>query len=148
MDAVIGFQAESPLPLLNLQLPYACWLSIPRLFPAWALKQVVSEFLTFVNALKVKSDATQVNLCRVFKLAKETAMSGNPPTHYQIMPMLDAAGLNDQLKNTLTKQDPILAMDLNVNENVKDPTGACNYKLTNVAWKRASKTGRKRGEDR
>lgn len=97
--------------------------------------KVVSEFLTFVNALKVKGDATTVNLCRVFKLAKETAMSGNPPTHYQIMPMLDAVGLNQQLENTLAKQDPILDMDLNVNEDVRDPTGACNYKLTNVAWR-------------
>lgn len=33
----------------------------------------------------------QVNLCRVFKLAKEVAESGKP-LNYQIMPMLDAAG--------------------------------------------------------
>ena len=33
----------------------------------------------------------QVNLCRVFKLAKEVAESGKP-LNYQIMPMMDAAG--------------------------------------------------------
>ena len=32
-----------------------------------------------------------MNLCRVFKLAKESAMSGEP-LNYQIVPMLDAAG--------------------------------------------------------
>ena len=35
--------------------------------------------------------ALEVNLCRVFKLAKEVAESGKP-LNYQIMPMMDAAG--------------------------------------------------------
>ena len=33
----------------------------------------------------------QVNLCRVFKLAREVAASGKP-LNYQVMPMMDAAG--------------------------------------------------------
>ena len=33
------------------------------------------------------------------------------------------------LTSKLREQDPILDMDLGVNEAVNDPTGACNYKL-------------------
>ena len=33
------------------------------------------------------------------------------------------------MTDMLHEQDPILNMDLGVSEDVKDPTGACNYKL-------------------
>eukprot|EP00434_Breviolum_minutum_P029086 symbB.v1.2.025726.t1/scaffold2516.1/size77141/1 len=99
---------------------------------AWgSLNLVVAEFMIFVNALKTMKAANEVNLCRVFKLAKEVAESGKP-LNYQIMPMLDAAGVNLMLTDMLHEQDPILDLDLGVSEDVDDPTGACNYKLENV----------------
>ena len=41
-----------------------------------------------------RRDILQVNLCRVFKLAKEVAASGKP-LNYTIMPMMDADGAPD-----------------------------------------------------
>eukprot|EP00435_Cladocopium_sp_Y103_P032923 s1384_g8.t1 len=48
------------------------------------------------------------------------------------MPMMDADGINQMLDKELKARDPMLDIDLNVNEPVDDPTGACNYKLENV----------------
>ncbi|CAK9022626.1 unnamed protein product [Durusdinium trenchii] len=97
---------------------------------AWgSLNLVVAEFLVFVNALKIMSAADTVNLCRVFKLAKEVGMSGEP-LNYQIMPMLDAAGVNSMLTKTLQAQDPVTNIDLGVNLRVA--TKPCNYDLKEV----------------
>ncbi|CAJ1434824.1 unnamed protein product, partial [Effrenium voratum] len=98
---------------------------------AWgSITMVASEFIIFVNALKMMKDASQINICRVFRAAKEVAGAGQEYS-FQVMPILDAAGVNQLLTKQLEKSDP-LSLDLNVEQSVKDPTGGCNYKLENV----------------
>lgn len=99
---------------------------------AWSsLNLVVAEFKIFVNALKTMKAANEVNLCRVFKLAKEVAASGKP-LNYTVLPMMDADGINWLMAKEMTARDPILNLDLNINEADKDPTGGCNYNLENA----------------
>eukprot|EP00439_Symbiodinium_sp_Y106_P062137 s799_g9.t1 len=49
----------------------------------------------------------KVNLCRVFKLAKDVAASGQP-MNWQVMPMLDAAGVNTMIMDLVQKNDPMV----------------------------------------
>ncbi|CAE7945660.1 unnamed protein product, partial [Symbiodinium sp. KB8] len=64
---------------------------------AWdGFQKVPAAFVAFMNSMKTMKGADKVNLCRVFKLAKDVAASGQP-MNWQVMPMLDAAGVNTMI---------------------------------------------------
>ncbi|CAE7746923.1 unnamed protein product [Symbiodinium sp. CCMP2592] len=72
--------------------------------------QMMKKLLTFFGRIDELTEPTlseeqkqaawdgfqKVNLCRVFKLAKDVAASGQP-MNWQVMPMLDAAGVNTMI---------------------------------------------------
>ncbi|CAK9022363.1 unnamed protein product [Durusdinium trenchii] len=99
---------------------------------AWdSINLVASEFIVFANAVRMMKTADQVNLCRVFKLAKQVAASGQP-LEYEVMPILNAEGLNELLRTTLQQNDPLRDIKLVDDLSVDDPTGACFYFLKDV----------------
>lgn len=96
---------------------------------AWdGFQKVPASFVAFMNSMKTMKGADKVNLCRVFKLAKDVAASGQP-MNWQVMPMLDAAGVNTMIMDLVQKNDPMVEPALPFSADVNDPTGICDYRL-------------------